>query len=225
MSILKKLETLIVYTFKDAALFEQSVTHRSFGFKNNERLEFLGDSILNFVIASELFRKFPDAAEGDLSRLRAKLVNKQTLSEIAREISLGGFLKMGSGELKSGGFARDSILSDAVEAIIGAVYIDGGTKEATDLILRIYEERLAALKSSNIEKDAKSRLQEYLQSRGEPLPSYVLVGREGKPPNENFQIECRSVAFSKVICASGSSRRLAEQGAAVLALNHLQIIK
>ena len=217
------IEKLLSNKIKKSQLYLDSLTHRSASNINNERLEFLGDSILNFVIASELFCKFPDAPEGDLSRLRAKMVKEHTLSEIAREIRLSGFLKLGSGELKSGGSGRDSILSDAVEGIIGAVFIDGGIKAATDFILRLYDERLAALKSSNVEKDAKSRLQEHLQSRGEPLPSYVLVGRGGKPPDENFQIECRSLAFSAVICASGSSRRLAEQGAAVLALKHLKI--
>ena len=132
---LKKLESRVAYTFKNASLLDQSVTHRSFGDRNNERLEFLGDSILNFVVAAALFNRFPDAREGDLSRLRARMVKQQTLAEIARELDLGGFLTMGSGELKSGGFERDSILSDAVEAIIGAVFLDGGITEATDCVL------------------------------------------------------------------------------------------
>ena len=224
VSDLKKLESRVAYTFKNVALLDQSVTHRSFGDRNNERLEFLGDSILNFVVASALFSRFPDAKEGDLSRLRAKLVKQQTLAEIARELDLGGFLTMGSGELKSGGFDRDSILSDAVEAIIGAVFLDGGITQAADCVLWLYKERLAALTSSNIEKDAKSRLQEHLQGIGQSLPDYILIGMTGKSPNQNFEIECRSSCFNGIIRAIGTSRRRAEQKAAELALKHLEVI-
>ena len=220
---LKNLEARVAYTFKNASLLDQSVTHRSFGDSNNERLEFLGDSILNFVVAAALFNRFPDAREGDLSRLRAGMVKQQTLAEIARELDLGGFLTMGSGELKSGGFDRDSILSDAVEAIIGAVYLDGGITEATGCVLGLYEERLAALTSSNIEKDAKSRLQEHLQGIGQPVPDYILVGATGKSPNQTFEIECRSLSFNGTIRAIGTSRRRAEQKAAELALKHLEV--
>ena len=220
---LKNLESRVAYTFKNASLLDQAVTHRSFGDRNNERLEFLGDSILNFVVAAALFNRFPDAKEGDLSRLRARMVKQQTLAEIARELGLGGFLTMGSGELKSGGFDRDSILSDAVEAIIGAVFLDGGIAEATDCVLGLYEERLAALTSSNIEKDAKSRLQEHLQGLGQSVPDYILVGMTGKSPNQTFEIECRSLFFKGAIRASGTSRRRAEQKAAELALKHLEV--
>jgi ribonuclease-3 len=220
---LKKLESRVAYTFKNASLLDQSVTHRSFGDRNNERLEFLGDSILNFVVAAALFNRFPDAREGDLSRLRARMVKQQTLAEIARELDLGGFLTMGSGELKSGGFERDSILSDAVEAIIGAVFLDGGITEATDCVLGLYEERLAALTSSNVEKDAKSRLQEHLQGIGQLVPDYILVGTTGKSPNQTFEIECRSLSFNGTIRAIGTSRRRAEQKAAELALKHLEV--
>ena len=224
MSDLKKLESRVAYTFKNVALLDQSVTHRSFGDRNNERLEFLGDSILNFVVASALFSRFPEAKEGDLSRLRARLVKQQTLAEIARELDLGGFLTMGSGELKSGGFDRDSILSDAVEAIIGAVFLDGGITQAADCVLWLYKERLAALTSSNIEKDAKSRLQEHLQGIGQSVPDYILIGMTGKSPNQNFEIECRSLCFNGIIRAIGTSRRRAEQKAAELALKHLEVI-
>jgi len=224
VSDLKKLESLVAYTFKDVPLLVQAVTHRSFGNRNNERLEFLGDSILNFVVAGALFNRFPEAREGDLSRLRARMVKQQTLAEIARELDLGGFLVMGSGELKSGGFDRDSILSDAVEAIIGAVFLDGGISEATVCVLRLYEERLAGLTSSNIEKDAKSRLQEHLQGLGQSVPDYILVGTTGKSPNQNFEIECRSLSFNGIIRAIGTSRRRAEQKAAELALKHLEVI-
>ena len=224
MSDIKKLESRVAYTFKNVSLLDQSLTHRSFGNRNNERLEFLGDSILNFVVAAALFSRFSAASEGDLSRLRARLVKQQTLAEIARELDLGGFLTMGSGELKSGGFDRDSILSDTVEAIIGAIFLDGGITEATDCVLWLYEERIGALKSSNIEKDAKSRLQEHLQGLGKPVPDYILVGTTGKSPNQNFEIECRSLTFNGIIRAIGSSRRRAEQKAAELALRHLEVI-
>jgi ribonuclease-3 len=224
VSDLKKLESRVAYTFKNVALLDQSVTHRSFGDRNNERLEFLGDSILNFVVASALFSRFPEAKEGDLSRLRARLVKQQTLAEIARELDLGGFLTMGSGELKSGGFDRDSILSDAVEAIVGAVFLDGGITQAADCVLWLYKERLAALTSSNIEKDAKSRLQEHLQGIGQSVPDYILIGMTGKSPNQNFEIECRSLCFNGIIRAIGTSRRRAEQKAAELALKHLEVI-
>ena len=224
VSDLRKLESRVAYTFKNASLLDQSVTHRSFGDRNNERLEFLGDSILNFVVAAALFNQFPDAREGDLSRLRARMVKQQTLAEISRELDLGGFLTMGSGELKSGGFDRDSILSDALEAIIGAVFLDGGITVATDCVLGLYEERFAALTSSNIEKDAKSRLQEHLQGIGQPVPDYILIGTTGKSPNQNFEIECRSLSFSGTISAIGTSRRRAEQKAAEVALKHLGVI-
>jgi ribonuclease-3 len=224
VSDLKKLESRVAYTFKNAALLDQSVTHRSFGDRNNERLEFLGDSILNFVVAAALFSRFPEAREGDLSRLRARMVKQQTLAEIARELDLGGLLTMGSGELKSGGFDRDSILSDTVEAIIGAVFLDGGITESTDCVLRLYEGRLSALTSSNIEKDAKSRLQEHLQGIGQSVPEYILVGTTGKSPNQNFEIECRSLSFNVMISAIGTSRRRTEQKAAELALKHLKVV-
>ena len=223
VSDLKNLESRVAYTFKDVSLLEQSVTHRSFGDRNNERLEFLGDSILNFVVAAALFDRFPEAREGDLSRLRSGMVKQQTLAEIARELDLGGFLTMGSGELKSGGFDRDSILSDAIEAIIGAVFVDGGIADARDCVLELYEERFAALTSSNIEKDAKSRLQEHLQGAGQRVPDYILIGTTGKSPNQNFEIECRSLSFNGTIRAKGTSRRRAEQKAAELALKHLKV--
>jgi ribonuclease-3 len=224
VSDLKKLESRVAYTFKNASLLDQSVTHRSFGDRNNERLEFLGDSILNFVVASALFSQFPDANEGDLSRLRARMVKQQTLAEIARELDLGSFLTMGSGELKSGGFDRDSILSDALEAIIGAVFLDGGITEASGCVLALFKERLGALTSSDNEKDAKSRLQEHLQGLGEPVPEYIVVGTTGKSPNQKFEIECRSSSFSARVSAYGTSRRRAEQKAAELALRHLEVI-
>jgi len=166
--LLKKLE----YTFNDAALLEEALTHRSYAAVNNERLEFLGDGILNFVIAHELFKSYPDVQEGDLSRLRATLVNKDSLAEIASHLKLGDVIKLGSGELKSGGFRRPSILADAVESILGAVYCDAGFEVCRALIVRLYSDRLSKPADLQSLKDPKTRLQELLQSRHFSLPDY-----------------------------------------------------
>jgi ribonuclease-3 len=160
-SLLKKL----AYSFNDIELLNEALTHRSYATKNNERLEFLGDGILNFVIAHELFKQYPDVQEGDLSRLRATLVNKESLAEIAGQLNLGEVILLGTGELKSGGFRRPSILADTVESILGAVYIDGGFESCRDLIIRLYAKRLASPTDLQSLKDPKTRLQELLQSR------------------------------------------------------------
>ena len=215
------LEAKLDYSFKTAGLLDQALTHRSHSSLNNERLEFLGDSILNFVIAAAVFAQFPDASEGDLSRLRAGLVKQSTLADVARDIDLGGYLTMGSGELKSGGFERDSILSDALEAIVGAVYLDSGFDSAARCVTGLFETRLRGLSADDLKKDAKSKLQEFLQGLGEPVPEYVLVSTRGKSPHQVFEIECRSVRFSSPVRASGSSRRKAEQNAAALGLEAL----
>ncbi len=157
-----------------------------------------------------------------MSRLRARLVKQSTLAEVAREIALGDFLIMGSGEMKSGGFDRDSILSDALEAIIGAVYLDSDFGVAADCVSRLFSRWLVELTESDIEKDAKSRLQEHLQSLGESVPEYVLVGTHGKSPNQTFEIECRSPRFAEPVRATGASRRKAEQSAAAMGLNALE---
>ncbi len=224
MSRLNKLQSVIGYTFLNEALLAQALTHRSFSDVNNERLEFLGDSILNFVVASELYHQFPSAAEGDLSRLRARLVKQPTLAEVAREIDLGSYLTMGGGEMKSGGSQRDSILSDALEAVIGAAYLDGSFEAASNCIRGLFAQRLQSLSDSDLEKDAKSTLQEYLQSIGEPVPEYVLLQMKGKSPDQEFEIECRSVQLSNPVRATGSSRRRAEQSAAELALKSLGVL-
>ena len=220
VSDLKKLESRVAYTFKNVALLDQSITHRSFGYRNNERLEFLGDSILNFVVASDLFSRFPEAKEGDLSRLRARLVKQQTLAEIARELDLGGFLTMGSGELKSGGFDRDSILSDAVEAIIGAVYLDSDIDTCKALILQWFAKRLSDIQPGNQQKDPKTQLQEYLQGRKIELPQYEVINTTGQSHDQEFTVRCTTRVIDTQVIAKGTSRRKAEQGAAqqVLAL-------
>ena len=222
MSRPEKLEKVIGYTFTDEDLMTQALTHRSFSSVNNERLEFLGDAILNFVIAQSLFEQFPDATEGELSRLRAGLVKRQTLADVARGIDLGSYLMMGIGELKSGGFRRESILSDALEAIFGAIIVDADSKTAADCILRLFVDRLAGVSPLDLKKDAKSRLQELLQGRSKPVPEYVLVRQTGKSPNQEFEVECYTQELTAPVRASGSSIRRAEQSAADIALKQLE---
>jgi len=209
------------YEFSDPELLNAALTHRSAGARNNERLEFLGDGALNFVIASEIYQLRPNYQEGQLSRLRATLVRGTTLAEIARDIELGDYLKLGTGELKSGGFKRSSILADAVEALIGAVYIDGGYNAAADLIRHLYRERLANLPPDEPQKDAKSLLQEYLQGRKIPIPEYELTGTSGQAHQREFTVMCRVSSLSIESSAVGSSRRRAEQAAADNVLSRL----
>ena len=221
MPRIEKLQRTINYSFSREELLTLALTHRSFSSRNNERLEFLGDAILNYVIAESLYQKFSFAAEGDLSRLRAGLVKRQTLAEVAREIELGSYLLMGSGELKSGGFKRESMLSDALEAVFGAIIIDSSTDAATQCILSLFNDRLARLSPNDLRKDAKSRLQELLQSRGKPVPDYVLVRQSGKSPHQEFEVECRTEELEPV-SAFGSSIRNAEQSAAESTLTKLE---
>jgi ribonuclease-3 len=209
------------YEFSDTALLRAALTHRSAGSRNNERLEFLGDGALNFVIASEIYHLRPDYSEGQLSRLRATLVRGTTLAEIARDIGVGDHLKLGTGELKSGGFKRSSILADAIEALIGAVYLDGGFNAAADLVRHLYRERLANLPPDDPQKDAKTRLQEYLQSRKIPIPDYTLTDTAGEAHQREFTVLCRVDSLSVEASASGSSRRRAEQAAASGVLEQL----
>jgi ribonuclease III len=223
VSRLEKLEKIIGFSFSNETLLTQALTHRSFSIVNNERLEFLGDSILNFVIASALFEKFPKASEGELSRLRAGLVKRETLADVAREIDLGQYLTMGSGEMKSGGFDRSSILSDGLEAIFGAVIVDADAETASNCIRRLFDQRLAGLSADDLQKDAKSLLQEHLQGMGHPVPEYILLNSTGKSPNQEFEIECRSIQLENPVTAKGSSIRRAEQSAADLALQELGV--
>lgn len=220
-SPLRALCRALGYQFTDTALLEQALTHRSCGNHNNERLEFLGDSILNFVIAEALYHQFPKAKEGQLSRLRARLVKGVTLAEIAREMNLGDCLRLGSGELKSGGFNRASILADAVEAIIGAIYLDAGFAACQERVLAWYSARLAELCLSDTHKDAKTRLQEFLQSRKSSLPVYHLTKVEGEAHEQTFYIECEVAMLEQRTLGEGGSRRIAEQQAASQALAKL----
>jgi len=213
------------YSYRDESLLELALTHRSCGKRNNERLEFLGDSILNFVIAEALFTQFPQAREGELSRLRARLVKGETLAEIARELGLGDFLRLGSGELKSGGFRRDSILADAVEAIIGSIHLDTGAEASKAFVLKLYFSRLDGLDMEETLKDSKTRLQEHLQSRRQALPAYELERVEGEAHDQTFHIRCDVALLSEPTRGVGSSRRQAEQEAARSALAALGLNK
>ncbi len=218
----KKLHARLDYQFNNPELLHAALTHRSAGAHNNERLEFLGDSILNFVVASRIFHLRPDYHEGQLTRLRANLVRGETLAEIARDLDLGSLLKLGSGELKSGGFKRASILADALEAVIGAVYLDGGYDAAEKTISHLYEDRFNNLPSSDPVKDSKTNLQELLQGRGLGLPEYQLLDSYGEAHAKTFVIGCEIAALGLKVKAEGSSRRKAEQTAAADILHQIE---
>mgnify|MGYP001818743738 CR=1 FL=1 len=211
------------YRFSDPGLLDAALTHRSAGPNNYERLEFLGDALLNFVVARLLFKEFPDASEGDLSRYRAALVSAEPLAEIATELALGSQLQMGAGELKSGGHRRGSILADAFEAVLAAVYLDGGIEAAASLLERTYTHRLTSLPEAEALKDSKTRLQELLQSRGDPLPTYTLEEVSGEPHDQWFLARCEVVSMNLMRVGEGSSRRRAEQEAAQKALEALSV--
>lgn len=220
---LDRLQHKLGYQFKKIALLEQALTHRSASSVHNERLEFLGDSILNFTIGEALYHQFPKAAEGDLSRMRATLVREQTLAQIALEFALGDYLKLGPGELKSGGYRRSSILSDCVEAIIGAIHLDNGIETAQHVILTWYQQRLAEIQPGDSQKDPKTRLQEYLQGIRQPLPNYTVVDIRGEAHNQTFKVTCQIQQLEEVFEGIGSSRRKAEQAAAEKILAVLKI--
>lgn len=211
----------IGYTFSDEGLLDQALSHRSFSRKNNERLEFLGDAILNCTIAQALYDRFPQAKEGQMSRLRAHLVKGDTLAEIGREFKLGDFLKLGSGELKSGGYRRDSILADTVEAIIGAISKDTDLATSQKVLLEWYEERLNNLDLTENIKDSKTRLQEYLQARRHALPEYVVTHITGEAHQQQFTVHCKVELLDKPLQGVGSSRRMAEQESALAVLKAL----
>jgi ribonuclease-3 len=216
-----RLQERLRYAFNDPGLLERALTHRSVGARNNERLEFLGDAILGFLVAELLYQAEPDAHEGRLTRLRAHLVRRETLAAIARELELGEVLRLGPGELKSGGRGRDSILADAFEAIIGAIYLDSGMASCRDVLEALYGDRLVKAAREVGLKDAKTRLQEILQGRGRALPQYTVVKREGAAHDQSFTVECRVEGIPAPITGSGSSRRKAEQDAAKRALEEL----
>lgn len=214
-------ERSLGYRFRDAGLLGQALTHRSAGRSHNERLEFLGDALLGAVIASCLFERLPEAREGTLTRYRALLVRRDSLAELAAEIGLGEQLRMGGGELGSGGRQRRSTLADALEAVIGAVFLDGGFAAVERVLRRLYAGRLAALPPEAALRDAKTALQEALQARGLGLPEYRLLGSSGPPHAQRFEASCVIAELGIETTASGSSRQRAEQGAAALALAQL----
>ena len=210
----------LAYHFRDASFVALALTHRSAGKPNNERMEFLGDALLGAIVAEMLYETHPKATEGEMSRLRAQLVNGQALAEMARELELGDRLKLGSGELKSGGFRRDSILADAFEALVAAVYLDGGFDACRDTVRTLFTDRVAALPRSS--KDAKTRLQEWLQAQGWPLPQYELVATQGEDHARIFDVNCVvTEPLAVTATGRGSSRRLAEQDAAEVVMNRL----
>ncbi|MFM1956553.1 MAG: RNase [Pseudomonadota bacterium] len=211
------LERLIGHDFSNKALLTQALTHRSFGSTNNERLEFLGDGVLNFIVASQLYLKFPKLDEGDLSRLRAHLVKEPTLGEIALTLNIGDALKLGEGELKSGGWRRPSVLADALEAMIGAVFLDAGFAAAEGVVIKLFRPLIEKIDPKAIGKDPKSLLQEYLQSKKIDVPTYEVLAIEGEAHCQTFLVECRVAKFNIVTQGEGTSRRAAEQQAAELA--------
>jgi ribonuclease-3 len=202
------------FVLADGALLQRALTHRSYGADNNERLEYLGDAVLSFVVAEMLFRDFPDASEGELSRYRASLVSGEALAVCAAEIGLGEMLRLGDGELKSGGQRRATILADALEALFGAISLHGGLDAARTVATRVFSERLATLPSAAELKDAKTRLQEWLQGRGHALPAYTVLEVSGEPHDQRFRVRCDVGELAITAEADGNSRRRAEQEAA-----------
>lgn len=214
-------EQVLGHRFADAALLHQALTHRSAGGRHNERLEYLGDAALSLVIAEALYQRLPEAPEGHLSRLRASLVRRTALAPMARDIGIPARLRLGPGELKSGGFRRDSILSDALEALLGAVYLDGGIEALRPVVVRLYGARLDELPAHETLKDPKTRLQERLQARGLAVPDYHVDAVEGEDHAQQFSVTCRVEALGAETSGHGGSRRAAEQAAAATMLGQL----
>lgn len=221
MSELLVLSKRLGHIFKDASLLDVAITHRSANQNHYERMEFLGDAILNMVISDTLYTKFPEATEGQLSRLRASLVKGDNLSKHAKALELGEYLRLGSGELKSGGFRRKSILADVFESIIGAIYLDAGFDVARQFILNIFQQQIAAVDLSQNLKDPKTQLQELLQAQGHELPTYEIQSTSGKAHNQTFQVSCEVKVLPAPVIGTGTSRRKAEQAAAKQVLEML----
>lgn len=221
--IINRLQQKLGYRFQQQELLLQALTHRSASSKHNERLEFLGDSILSFVIANVLYHRFPRIDEGDMSRMRATLVRGNTLAEIALEFDLGECLRLGTGELKNGGFRRESILADAIEAIIGGIFLDSDIYKTEKLILSWYCARLDAISPGDKQKDPKTRLQELLQGQHLPLPTYFVAQVRGEAHDQIFTIHCQVSGLNESVIGVGSSRRKAEQAAAEKTLKKLEL--
>lgn len=218
---LNKLEQSLGYHFKSSDLLIRALTHRSHSAHHNERLEFLGDSILNFAVAALLFNQLEHENEGDLSRIRSSLVNQTTLAKLAKQIRLSDYLRLGEGELKSGGFRRPSILADAMEAIFAAIYMDSGMAEAQEVVDKLYTPLVAGIDVKTAGKDSKTLLQEIVQSQHLQLPVYEIKNTLGEAHNQEFIVQCKIAEFGIVTEASGSSRRQAEQEAAHLAIDQI----
>lgn len=210
------------YRFSDPVLLQAALTHRSAGNQNNERLEYLGDAVLGFVIAELLYEQFPDANEGELSRLRASLVKRETLAALARSLELGDYLTLGSGELKSGGYRRESILADAMEAIIGAILLDSNFEQCKICIHQLFDEIVRTMSQAAVMKDPKTRLQEYLQARKYELPVYDVKSVQGKAHSQQFMVECNVEGLEQRTEGLGKSRKKAEQVAAEAMLQLLE---
>lgn len=208
------LERDLGHVFLDKDLLTRALTHRSKGGDNYERLEFLGDSVLSFVVAAQLYTQFPELSEGELTRLRARLVRMETLAGLARNLDLGGYLALGGGELKSGGYDRDSILADALEAIFGAIYVEAGYVNARAVIMRLYQQTLADIDPRYVEKDPKTQLQEYLQKHALSTPVYTVVAIAGEAHQQTFVVTCQVPGLDSIVQGEGGSRRAAEQQAA-----------
>jgi ribonuclease-3 len=219
----RKLLIEVAYTFKDASLLQQALTHRSASKRHNERLEFLGDAVLGLVIAQRVYEKFPDLPEGKLTRMRSNLVKGETLAKVARELELGALIKLGPGEMKSGGRRRDSILADSVEAVLGAIYLDSGLDAVATSIGKLFEKRINELDPKVQIKDNKTQLQEYLQGKQLDLPEYKVTDIKGKDHAQTFTVKCNVAALNLQQIGVGKSRRIAEQEAAKLILETLPL--
>lgn len=217
----KQLEKVLQYKFDDSGLAALALTHRSANKLNNERLEFLGDAVLGFIVADELLRRFSDASEGDLSRRRAELVNQSSLARIAQNLHLGDLLHLGPGELKSGGRQRISILADVVEAVLGAIYLDAGLDQCRAILLGFYGDELSVVPGASASKDAKTRLQEHLQAKALQLPRYLVEAIDGEEHLQSFRVSCHISLLPEPTFGSGTNRRIAEQNAAAKALQSL----
>ncbi len=218
----ERLQNRLGYHFQDESLLDLALTHRSCGGNNNERLEFLGDAVLDLVVGELLFGRFPEAREGELSRMRSNLVKGTSLARVARQLNIGNQLNLGGGERKSGGQRRDSILADALEALIGAIYLDAGLVIARQRTEEWLVDSIAGLSKQGEDKDAKTRLQEYLQGQGKSLPEYQVEHVKGDPHDQTFVVSCNIELLEKPVMAEGSSRRGAEQAAADKILQQLR---
>ena len=220
-----KKESIYGYEFDDSTLFELALTHRSVSARNNERLEFLGDSLLGLIISIEIMKKFPRSSEGELTRIRASLVNGESLANVANQLGIGEMVLLGDGEKKSGGYRRPSILADVFEALVGAIYLDSNFETVKTLVLDMFQERIESIETKTTPtKDSKTILQEHLQSHSLPLPVYDILEEIGPDHQKDFLVECKTVLLEQNESATAGSKRKAEQAAAALTLKKLGLI-